>query len=39
MLAHTVDWDTVKSKNTLIIEVKLVVGKIRQQVVFESCAS
>ena len=38
-LAHAVNWDRITSKNTLIIEVKQAVGKIRQQVVFESCAS
>ena len=38
-LAHAVNWDKITSKNTLIIEVKRAVGKIRQQVVFESCAS
>ena len=38
-LAHAVNWDKITSKNTLIIEVKRAVGKICQQVVFESCAS
>ena len=38
-LAHAVNWDKITSKNTLIIEVKRAVGKIRQQVVFESCVS
>ena len=38
-LAHAVNWDKITSKNTLIIEVKRAVGEIRQQVVFESCAS
>ncbi|CAF3405410.1 unnamed protein product, partial [Rotaria socialis] len=38
-LAHAANRDKVKSKNTLIIVVKRVVGKIRQQVVFEICAS
>ena len=38
-LAHAVNWDKITSKNTRIIEGKRAVGKIRQQVVFESCAS
>ena len=38
-LAHAVNWDKIMWKNTLIIEMKRAVGKIRQQVVFESCAS
>ena len=38
-LAHAVNWDKITSKNTLIIEVKRAAGKIRQQVVFESCVS
>ena len=38
-LAHAVNWDKVTSKTSLIIEVKRVVGKIHQQVVFESCVS
>ena len=38
-LAHAVNCDKITSKNTLIIEVKRAVGKIRQQVVLESCAS
>ncbi|CAF4609747.1 unnamed protein product, partial [Rotaria socialis] len=37
--AHAANWDKVKSKNTLIIEVKPAAGKIHQQVAFESCAS
>ena len=37
--AYAVNWDKITLKNTLIIEVKRAVGKIRQQVVFESCAS
>ena len=37
-LTHAVNWDKITSKNTLIIEVKRAVGKIRQQVVFENCA-
>ncbi|CAF2179957.1 unnamed protein product [Rotaria magnacalcarata] len=38
-LAHAVNWDKVKSKNILIVEMKRAVGTIRQQVLFESCAS
>lgn len=38
-LAHAVNWDKVTSKKTLIVAVKRAVGKIRQEVVFESCAS
>ena len=38
-LAHAVNWDKIMWKNTLIIEMKRAVGKIRQQVIFESCTS
>ncbi|CAF3746453.1 unnamed protein product [Rotaria socialis] len=37
-IAHAANRDKIKWENTLIIEVKRAVGKIRQQVVFESCA-
>ena len=38
-LGHAVNWDKVTSKTTLIVEVKRALAKIRQEVVFESCAS
>ena len=38
-LVHAVNWDKVTSKKTLIVAVKQAIGKIRQQVVFESGAS
>ena len=38
-LVNTIDWDKVKSKTTLIQQLKSSVKKIRESVVFESCAS
>ncbi|CAF4380380.1 unnamed protein product [Rotaria magnacalcarata] len=37
--AHQVNWETVKSKKTLINEVKRAVRKVSVDVVFESCSS
>ncbi|CAF1343937.1 unnamed protein product [Rotaria magnacalcarata] len=38
-LAHQVNWEAVKSKKTLINEVKRAVRKVSVDVVFESCSS
>lgn len=38
-LANAIDWNKVKSKATLIQQIKSSVKKIRESVVFESCAS
>ncbi|CAF5222457.1 unnamed protein product [Rotaria magnacalcarata] len=38
-LAHQVNWETVRSKKTLINEVKRAVRKVSVDVVFESCSS
>lgn len=37
--ANTIDWNKVKSKTTLIQQLKSSVKKIRQSVVFESCTN
>ena len=38
-LVNTINWDKVKSKTTLTEQLKSAVKKIRESVVFESCAS
>ncbi|CAF2023986.1 unnamed protein product, partial [Rotaria magnacalcarata] len=38
-LANAIDWNKVKSKSTLIQQLNSSVKKIRESVVFESCAS
>ena len=38
-LAHSMNWSNVRSKKTLIKELKLSVKRIRQEVVLESCSS
>ncbi len=38
-LVNTINWDKVKSKTTLIQQLKSSVKNIRESVVFESCAS